>query len=258
MPATGGKSNGAAPVHVTVGDASTVPDVPDVPDVPEDVPDELPSVVPLTVIGQHTSLSPGFVGLQPAATAISVCSGSQSSFRGRSACAEQSGSVSAPGFALHGTVFDPVPPALPHEPDSHAPLPEHDCALRDELHVIENELPANVMSHAPVSPLPRSPVTLALLPVTVPDPLAPSSHSTERLQLLLCVTSHDVLVHEPLSFQRPLKSFAQPLAPVPTVVDVHATITAQAPSVTTMPEKKCSLRTALPPLEVTSRPHPAR
>ena len=129
---------------------------------------------------------------------------------------------------------------------------------KDELHVIENELPANVMSHAPVSPLPRSPVTLALLPVTVPDPLAPSSHSTERLQLLLCVTSHDVLVHEPLSFQRPLKSFAQPLAPVPTVVDVHATITAQAPSVTTMPEKKCSLRTALPPLEVTSRPHPAR
>jgi hypothetical protein len=60
--------------------------------------------MPLTVVGQQTSLSPGFVGVQPAATAASVCAASQSSLRGLLGEPAQSSSVSAPAFCLQATV----------------------------------------------------------------------------------------------------------------------------------------------------------
>jgi hypothetical protein len=64
-------------------------------------------VCALIVSGQQTSLSPGFVGVQPASTAVEVCPGSQSSLRGFPDWPAQSVSVSAPGFCVHGTVVGP-------------------------------------------------------------------------------------------------------------------------------------------------------
>ena len=105
---------------------------------PESTPDDEPLGVPLMVSGQQTSLSPGFVGTHPAATAAFVASPeSQSSFRGLPACSAQSDSVSESAFCLHGTLVPPLEldeldgNGLPHEPPSHFALPVHGVVLRD-------------------------------------------------------------------------------------------------------------------------------
>lgn len=74
----------------------------------------------------------------------------------------------------------------------------------DEVHCIENVFVVlNATVHEPVSPLPRRPFKLAWPPLTVPEPRVPLSQVTVTLQPL-CAISHAVLVHEPLSAQRPL------------------------------------------------------
>ncbi len=65
------------------------------------------AIVPLTVVGQHTSLAPALVGVHPAATAADVCAASQSSLRGFPAWPAHSESVSDPAFCWHATVVSP-------------------------------------------------------------------------------------------------------------------------------------------------------
>jgi len=125
VPATGLKRKGGLARQLTGGPESTPPDAPELPELP-------PVAVPLTVSGQHTSLSPGLVGVQPAATARSVWDPeSQSSFRGLPGCAAQSASVSELGFCRHASV--PVPPVakgFPQDPSSQLPVPVQGCGRR--------------------------------------------------------------------------------------------------------------------------------
>lgn len=180
------------------------------PDDPE-VPDDEPSGTPLTVTGQQTSLSPGFVGVHPAATAVAVSAALQSSLRGLPVCSAQSGSESAPAFCVQGTEPPPDDDVLdellgkgaPQDPDSHFAVDEQGCVERDDVHCIVNVLPLNVTLHEPLSPLPRKPPSPAVAPVSVPLPCVPSSHRATRLHPVW-VTSQLVFEHDPLSFQRPL------------------------------------------------------
>lgn len=92
-------------------------------------PETFASFVPLTVVGQHTSLSPAFSRTQPAATAAVVSlSSEQSSLRGVPVFPAQSLPVSASSFCRHATVpdGDGPPESSPPEdvpvvvPDEHA------------------------------------------------------------------------------------------------------------------------------------------
>ena len=57
--------------------------------------------------------------------------------------------------------------------------------------------------HVPLSPLPRSPLIVAELPLSVPEPVVPSAQRTPRLHPF-CVTSQSVFVQVPLRSHLPL------------------------------------------------------
>ena len=136
----------------------------------------------------------------------------------------------------------------PHAPDTHVPLPVHGCVVFAPLHVIvipRESLKVNEHEPEP-PPLPSTPLIVACLPLSVPEPWVPSAHVTPRPQVVFCVTVHVVLV-QPLSRHEPLKSFVQLTVPVPLLALLHAaTIASDATSVASRTREKANRRMVKP------------
>jgi len=85
----------------------------------------------------------------------------------------------------------------PHLPDWQVPVPLHGCVEFAPLHdIVRPRESLNVNEHDPLPPpLPSTPLIVACLPLSAPEPCVPSAHVTPRPQLVFCVTVHVVLVH---------------------------------------------------------------